>query len=95
MDKWLDEMGLGEVRLNKVSLNKTRLDEDRINLNKILLKWFLIKATETLLRFHRNLVKISVLTESGQGLGKIWAGVIALTARDHTRIDIEFRSSEI
>ena len=27
-------------------------------------KWFLIKATEILLRFYRNLIKVSVLAES-------------------------------
>ena len=48
-------------------LDKARLDGDRIDLSKILLRWFLIKATETLSRFHRNFVKISVLTKSGQG----------------------------
>ena len=57
--------------------------------------WFLIKATETLSKFHENLVKILVLTESGQGLGKIWAGVVTLTARNHTRIDIGSRSSRV
>ena len=50
---------------------------------------------ETLLRFHRNPVEVLMLTESGWDLGKIWAGVIALTARNHTRIDMEFRSDEV
>ena len=49
MDKQLDEVGL----------DKARLDEDRINLSKILLRQFLVEVTETLLRFHRNLVEVS------------------------------------
>ena len=65
MDKRLDEVGLDEARLDEASLDKARLDGDRINLSKILLRWFLIEATETLSRFHRNLVKVSVLAESG------------------------------
>ena len=28
-------------------------------------------------------------------LGKIWAGVIALTARNYTRIDMKFRSDRV
>ena len=61
MNKQLDKM-----RLDRARLDKARLDEDRIDLSKILLRWFLIKATEILSRFHRNLVKVSVLTKSGQ-----------------------------
>ena len=36
-----------------------------------------------------------MLTESGQDLDKIWAEVMILTAKNHTRIDIGFKSSEI
>ena len=57
--------------------------------------WFLIKATETLLRFHRNFVKILMLTESGQDLSKIWTEVVALTARNCTKIDMRFKSSRV
>ena len=35
------------------------------------------------------------LTEFGQGLGKVWAGVVVLIVRNYTRIDIRFRSSEV
>ena len=65
MDKWLDKVGLDEARLDKVSLDEARLDGDRINLSKILLGWFLVEATETLLRFHKNFIKVLVLAESG------------------------------
>ena len=49
---------------------------------------FLVETTETLLRFQclLNLSKV---------LGKIWAGVMALTTRDYTRIDIGFRSDKV
>ena len=50
--------------------------------------WFLIKATETLSRFQCSL-------NLGEVLGKIWAEVVALTARNCTRIDIGFRNGEI
>ena len=83
------------MRLNKASLDKAKLDEDRIDLSKILLGQFLVKATETLSRFHKNLVKVSVLAESGQGLGKIWAEVVTLTARNCTRIDMRSRSGRV
>ena len=51
---------------------------------------FLVKATETLSRFH-----IQCLLNLGKVLGKIWAGVVALTARNCTRIDMGSRSSEV
>ena len=44
--------------------------------------------TEILLRFQCSL-------NLGKVLGKIWAGVMALTARNHTRIDIGSKSSKI
>ena len=56
---------------------------------------FLVKATEILLRFHENLVKILVFTESGQDLDKIWAEIMTLTAKNCTRIDIKFKSSRV
>ena len=56
---------------------------------------FFVKATETLLRFHRNFIKILMLTESEQDLSKIWAEVIALTARNCTKIDMKSKSGEI
>ena len=85
LDKQLDEVRLDEVKL----------DEDRIDLSKILLKWFLVEATETLLRFHRNSVKVLMFAEFEWGLSKIWAEVMALTVRNYTRIDMGFRSSRI
>ena len=51
-------------------------------------KQFLIEATETLLRFQ-------CLLNLDEVLGKIWAEVVALTVRNHTKIEIGFRSSEV
>ena len=78
-----------------MGLDKAKLNENRIDLSKILLRWFLIEATEILLRFHENSVKVSVFAESGQDLDKIWAKIVILTARNYTRIDMRFRSGEI
>ena len=50
--------------------------------------WFLVEAIETLLRFQCSL-------NLGKVLGKIWAGIVTLTVRNCTRIDIGFRSSRI
>ena len=58
-------MKLDRARLDRARLDKARLDGNRINLSKILLRWFLIEATETLLRFHRNLIKVLMLAKSG------------------------------
>ena len=57
--------------------------------------WFLVKVTKTLSKFYENLIKILMLTESEQDLSKIWAGVMTLTARNCTRIDMRFRSSRV
>ena len=51
-------------------------------------RWFLVKATEILLKFwcSLNLNKV---------LDKIWTEIMALTVRNCTRIDMRFRSSGI
>ena len=56
---------------------------------------FLVKATETLLRFYENFIKILMLTESGWGLSKIWAEIVTLTARNCIKIDMRFRNSRV
>ena len=56
---------------------------------------FLIEATKTLLRFHKNLVEVSVFVESEQSLNKIWAEIVTLTARNCTRIDMGFKNNKI
>ena len=35
------------------------------------------------------------LTESEWGLGKIWAEVVALTAKNYTRINIKFKNNKV
>ena len=50
--------------------------------------WFLVKATETLLRFQ-------CLLNLNEILGKIWAGVVTLTVRNCTRIDMGFRNGRV
>ena len=50
--------------------------------------WFLVETTETLSRFQ-------CLLNLSEILGKIWAGVMALTARNHTRIDMGSRSGRV
>ena len=82
LGKQLDEVGLNKVRL------KAKLDENRIDLSKILLD--VIPCQN-----NRNLVKILILTESEQGLSKIWTEVVTLTVRNCTRIDMGSRSDEI
>ena len=88
MNKQLDEVELDKVKLNKASLNEAKLNGDRINLSKILLRWFLIKATETLLRFQ-------CLLNLSEILSKIWTKVVTLTVRNYTRIDMKFKSGEV
>ena len=77
-----------EAKQGKVKWGKIRLNEDRIDLSKILLRVVPHQS-------NRNLVKVSVLTKSKQGLSKIWAEVVILTERNHTTIDIKSENSRV
>ena len=98
LNKQLDKMGL-----NGAKLNKTKLNENRIDLSKILLKtvscWnnrnFVKILQKPYWGFTEILLKFWCLLNLSRILSKIWAGVMALTARNYTKIDMGFRSSRI
>ena len=77
-----------DKQLDKVGLDKARLNGDRIDLSKILLGAVPCQSNRNLSRFQCSL-------NLGEVLGKIWAGVMALTVRHHTRIDMGSRSSRV
>ena len=79
----------GKVRQGKARWGQDWSEQDFVGGS------YLLKQQKPCQGFIKILSRVWCLLNLGKVLGKIWAGVMALTVRNHTRIDMGSRSSRV
>ena len=84
----------GGAKQGKIRWSKARWEQDWSE-QDFVGGGFLLKQQKPCWGFTEILLRFQCLLNLSRVLGKIWAGVIILTARNHIKINMRFRSSRV